>query len=202
MPRSCDHCLNFILDNIMTTISLPWTNIILATTELHAISGNHEKEVLQWHSEGTTLYIVMENREEIDMRLDMEVFDFQVRGMQELLSESNTIYQCEHPESANSRGFIFFKMMWNGPLAWASGTNFDPYYDDANQIAIQLDLDHEDDQENYGELINWIEGSIPGEVALLAHNDALELWQSLSGYTFKIVVHLPGPHRFHHLQYC
>jgi len=33
---------------------------------------------VQWHSEGTTLYIVIENRLEMDVRMDMEVFDVQV----------------------------------------------------------------------------------------------------------------------------
>jgi hypothetical protein len=61
----------------MSTDQLPWTNVILATTELHATSGER-KETLQWHTEGSTMYIVMENRPEIDLRMDWEVCDVQV----------------------------------------------------------------------------------------------------------------------------
>jgi len=72
-------------------------------------------------------------------------------------------------------------MMWMRPLAWAAGTDFDPYYNDANQIAIQLGLVHEDDQENYGNLVRWIEGSVPGEVTFLNEHHTQQLWKSLSG---------------------
>jgi hypothetical protein len=59
----------------MSIDQLPWTNVILATTELHATL---RKETLQWHTEGSTIYIVMENRPEMDLRMDWEVFDVQV----------------------------------------------------------------------------------------------------------------------------
>ena len=60
----------------MSTTSLPWTNVILATTELHALS--EEPEMVQWHSEGTTMFIVMANREEISLRMDQEIYDVKV----------------------------------------------------------------------------------------------------------------------------
>jgi hypothetical protein len=60
----------------MSTTSLPWTNVILATTELYAALG--EQEIVLWHSEGTTMFIVMVNREEITLKMDQEIFDVKV----------------------------------------------------------------------------------------------------------------------------
>lgn len=52
--------------------------MILANTQLHALSGELRQESIQWHSEGSVLYIVMENREEVDLRMDREIFDVRV----------------------------------------------------------------------------------------------------------------------------
>jgi hypothetical protein len=62
----------------MSTSDLSWTNVIMATTELHATGQNLRRETLQWHSEGSVLYIVMENRAEVDLRLDLEILEIQV----------------------------------------------------------------------------------------------------------------------------
>jgi hypothetical protein len=62
----------------MSTTTLPWKSMILATTQLHALSGEVKQESIQWHSEGSVLYIVIENREEVDLRMDREIFDVRV----------------------------------------------------------------------------------------------------------------------------
>jgi len=62
----------------MTTIYLPLTSIILSTTQLHAISGAHERENVQWHSHGSDMYVLIENRPEMDFRMDREVIEFKV----------------------------------------------------------------------------------------------------------------------------
>jgi hypothetical protein len=51
--------------------------MILASTALHA-STSDGTEGMEWHSEGSVLYIVLQDREEIDLRIDREVFDVQV----------------------------------------------------------------------------------------------------------------------------
>jgi len=64
----------------MSTYELHWTRLILSTTELYATVANEENEAtIQWHSEGSTLYIVMNNdRPEIDLRMESEMFDVKV----------------------------------------------------------------------------------------------------------------------------
>jgi hypothetical protein len=86
-------------------------------------------------------------------------------------------------------------MLWGGPLAWATGTDFDPYFNDANQIAIRIDLSDDDDRANYESLLRWIDSSIPGEATELNEKNAMELWESLSLYAFTHCIHhLCGPH--------
>ena len=50
----------------------------MATTELHATAPNLRSETVQWHSEGSVLYIVMQNRPEVDVRLDLEIQEVKV----------------------------------------------------------------------------------------------------------------------------
>jgi hypothetical protein len=84
---SCDLCsIAFTLRNphsiliihTMSTTTLPWKSMILANTQLHALSGELRQESIQWHSEGSVLYIVMENQKEVDLRMDREIFDVRV----------------------------------------------------------------------------------------------------------------------------
>lgn len=75
---------------------------------------------------------------------------------------------------------IILRMMWARPLAWASGTDFDPFYNDMNQIAILIDLGDTDDGDNYESLVQWIDASIPGEATMLTEDNATKLWNSLS----------------------
>ena len=186
-----DHVINVHFPNdhltlssatTMSTTSLPWTNIILATTELHAIAGQR-KETVQWHSEGTTMYIVVENREEIDVRIDREVFNVQVSSLSETHPVSNK-QQYQNPESVNGKAILQWRMQWNRPLEWASGTDFDAYYNDTNQIAMMIDLTDEEDRDNYVHFVRWLEGTIPGEAAVLTENDASAAWKLVSEYGF------------------
>jgi hypothetical protein len=71
-------------------------------------------------------------------------------------------------------------MLPSRPLHWAKGTDFDPYFDDANHIAIQVDISDEDDKERYNSCIQWIHGNIPGEVTKISSDDAAALWKFLS----------------------
>jgi hypothetical protein len=64
----------------MSTLELRWTRLILCTTELYApVLTDDSEATIQWHCEGSTLYIVMNNdRQEIDLRLEREMFDVKV----------------------------------------------------------------------------------------------------------------------------
>jgi len=62
----------------MATTRIPWTTIILATTALHASTTDEGTEGIEWHSEGSVMYIVVQDRQEIDFRMDREMFEVQV----------------------------------------------------------------------------------------------------------------------------
>ena len=68
-------------------------------------------------------------------------------------------------------------MLPSRPLGWAAGTDFDPYFEDANTIAIQVDISDENDKERYDSCIQWIHGNIPGQVSEMTSADAADLWK-------------------------
>ena len=90
------------------------------------------------------------------------------------------VVKYQSPEVANGIGIVVLRLLWFRPLPWAVGTDFDPYYNDANQMAIRIDLSDEDDKENYESLVRWIDASIPGEATVLTERNATELWRTLS----------------------
>jgi hypothetical protein len=63
----------------MPTHSIHWTQIILGTSEFHApTTRNRDESVVEWLNESATLYISMENREEICLEMDGEIFGVRV----------------------------------------------------------------------------------------------------------------------------
>ena len=90
--------------------------------------------------------------------------------------------QYEQPGSGGRTGILFFRMLCGHLLSWAAGTDFDPYYDDTNHIAIQVELSNEDDTENYEHLIVWIEDNVALAAMPMPSEEAMKLWQVLSGY--------------------
>jgi hypothetical protein len=156
--------------------------MVLATTQLHAISQEHGKENLQWHSQGSVMYVVIQNRQEMDFRMDREVYEFKVCSTFVLLIVQSNIYICQfqNPETVKDSGIIFFKMVNTHTLDWATGTNFNPYYDDTNHIAIRFDLVDSDDKEAYESLVQWIGWLTPTDDISLTLENAANLWNSLS----------------------
>lgn len=73
-------------------------------------------------------------------------------------------------------------MLCGRHLSWAAGTDFDPYYDDTNHIAIQVELSNEDDTESYEHLTAWIEDNVALAAKSMQSEEAIKLWQDLSGY--------------------
>lgn len=63
----------------MTTLELPWAEINVGGTLFQADpEAPPGSFVLQWHTAGCTLYAVCGESEEIDIRLDGEVFQIRV----------------------------------------------------------------------------------------------------------------------------
>lgn len=154
--------------------------MILATTELHNTSRVREKENLQWHSQGSVMYVLIDNRQEIDFRMDREIYDFKVSSIWVAPHSPITYFKFQDPETVDDSGIIFFTMLFTRPLEWATGTDFDPSYDDANKIAIRLDLTDSDDKEEYDSLVQWIGCHTPTDDTMLTLENVTELWQSLS----------------------
>ena len=71
-------------------------------------------------------------------------------------------------------------MLCSRPLAWAAGTDFDPYYDDSNQLAIRIELGDEEDKELYELLIQWMRGNVASEIVPLKSQVAENMWKALS----------------------
>jgi hypothetical protein len=89
--------------------------------------------------------------------------------------------QYQSPETVSNKGFIFLKMLNSRPLAWSKGTDYNPYYNDKNQIAICTDLSDTDDREIYESLVRWIDGNIALEARALTSQMAIQKWAELSG---------------------
>jgi len=75
---------------------------------------------------------------------------------------------------------IFFKIMYSGPVSWAQGTPFDPYYDDLNNIAIKIDTSFKTDQDNFEDLIQWIQNNVPTKCENITNVEADIMWNNLT----------------------
>jgi hypothetical protein len=81
---------------------------------------------------------------------------------------------------------VTMKMLYSRPLPWAEGTDFDPLYDDANQITLQVDVRSEEDKNIYKTLLAWIVWNVAGECAGMGQEDAKQLWNNVSQYVAHI----------------
>ena len=62
----------------LVTYELPWTCVILASTHLYCDKEDPESCIVQWHLAGETLYILLKDKLEIDLRLEREIVDIKV----------------------------------------------------------------------------------------------------------------------------
>jgi hypothetical protein len=62
----------------MSTSTLQWLTILLAGTQLFPSYKNNCSPIIQWHSAGATLYILISHKIEMDLRLEREIIDIQV----------------------------------------------------------------------------------------------------------------------------
>jgi hypothetical protein len=90
--------------------------------------------------------------------------------------------QYERPDAVGRTGVVFFRMLCGRPLSWAAGTDDDPYYNDANHITIQVELNNDEDKESYEHLIIWIQDNVALEARSMASEEAIKLWQALAEY--------------------
>jgi hypothetical protein len=63
---------------IMPTSTLRWTTLVLAGTQLFASDDSIHLPIIQWHSAGSTLYITIRDKVEMDLRLEREIVDIEV----------------------------------------------------------------------------------------------------------------------------
>jgi hypothetical protein len=63
----------------MSTLEIPWLKLSLSDTLYYATEENNESAfALQWHSSGSTLFIMFSEEPEIDIRLDREIVEIEV----------------------------------------------------------------------------------------------------------------------------
>jgi hypothetical protein len=62
----------------MTTLELPWHDITLAGTHYYGDENDPQSCMVQWHTTAATLYILVKDKLEIDIRVEREVIDIQV----------------------------------------------------------------------------------------------------------------------------
>jgi len=63
----------------MASKSLCWTTLILAVHEFHSPNYSPQSVVgLEWQDNAASLFIQMENRDEIKLKMDNEIFEVQV----------------------------------------------------------------------------------------------------------------------------
>jgi hypothetical protein len=72
------------------------------------------------------------------------------------------------------------KIMHTCPLLWAMGMNFDPYFEDANQIAIQIDIGEDEDWETYQNVVAWLYMIVPLGGNDLNDEEAQFLWNNMT----------------------
>lgn len=75
---------------------------------------------------------------------------------------------------------ISMTMLPSRPLAWATGTDFDPLWDDCNKISIKIMLGTASDTKTYGHLVQWMTQNVnSGEAKMLTMKEASTYWKGL-----------------------
>jgi hypothetical protein len=59
-------------------MELQWAGMLLADTVIITDEADAEVNIVQWHTAGSTLYIMCKDRQEIDLRLEREICEIQV----------------------------------------------------------------------------------------------------------------------------
>jgi hypothetical protein len=87
--------------------------------------------------------------------------------------------QCHKINQAH-KAVITMRLMHTRPFLWAMGTNFNPYFEDANQIAIQIDIDEDGQWEKYESLVSWLLAIVPLGGEDLTDEEADLFWQKMT----------------------
>ena len=160
-----------------------WSKLILATNVFHN-SENSARSTngVEWYHNSASLFIQLDNRKEIKLGMDSEIYDVKVSSFSINNYANNCILQYENILAPSNGVWIFMKMLYSGPIDWAEGTSFDPYYSDRNNITFTLCIDFKNKQEDFKDLIQWMKGNVPTECAESTTEDADILWNNLSMY--------------------
>ena len=62
----------------MSTLELPWLHLFLGSTCYYADESDPQSCSLQWHTAAATLYILVKDKVEIDLRLEREITNIKV----------------------------------------------------------------------------------------------------------------------------
>lgn len=153
----------------------------MSSNEFHTSeTSTRTMDDVRWRDDGALLIIQMENRHEILLRMDNEVYCVKVSlSIRERSSEQIKSTQYETIGRPANGGRIFLRLLYTQPLPWAEGTTFDAYYDDLNQLALKLDVSHKKYQEDYDHLIVWMKSYIPNDCEPISTEDADKMWKNM-----------------------
>jgi hypothetical protein len=68
----------------LVTYELPWVEVVLASTHFYFSEEDAESCLVQWHAAGATLYILLKDKLEIDLRMEREIVDVKVFSLDNL----------------------------------------------------------------------------------------------------------------------
>jgi hypothetical protein len=89
----------------------------------------------------------------------------------------------QSPDDVDETAIISMRMLPSRPLDWAVGTDFDPLWDDKNQIALKLTVDSKAELQHYGQLVQWMKHNVnSGEATSITAVQAEQLWADIEVY--------------------
>jgi hypothetical protein len=88
--------------------------------------------------------------------------------------------QYQNPKDLTNKAIVAFRMLPARPLQWAIGTNFDPTWEDANQIVLRIHLETSETTAIYEQLVQWLVRNVNGgDATPLTLKKASELWDDV-----------------------
>jgi hypothetical protein len=137
--------------------------------------------MVQWHTAAATLYILIKDKAEVDIRVEREVVNVQVMFITSfLLFHVSWCLQYEDLQELGDTAIVSLHMLPTRPLAWAKGTDFDATCEDSNGVAIKILLASPADVVTYEQLVNWLTRNVnTGEAVPITAKGAQELWDEL-----------------------
>jgi len=88
-----------------------------------------------------------------------------------------SLLQYQDPTFVANTAMVAMTMLPSRPLVWATGTYFNPIYDDRNQICIQVNIASDENKKVYRVLTSWLKQNVnTGDAVCITRAKAIQLW--------------------------